>query len=549
MIKVFQSTDTSFTSNGDIVLKPYRAKVRKEDNGAYYLDIEVGVEYTDWLVSGNILVANTPQGDQAFRISDYEKTNNKIKIKANHVFFDSVNYLIADAYVVDRNANDALDHLNMATDPVSEFTTWSDVGTENSYRCVRKSLYEAIQTVIERWGGHLIRDNFSIRLYTDWGADNGVVVRYKKNLQNISVNEDWSKVVTKLMPVGRDGLLLPEVYVLSQVQYELPYTKAVSFNQQIDQQDYETEEAYHDALIADLRHQAQIYVENNCVPKVNYTLKAHLDTITDVGDVVHVIDERLRVNLITNVIAYTYDCILDRYTEIEFGNFQQKLSGLISTVTSTAESIATEKVDSAMVILGEELQQAQDTIMGILGNSYVIYDGDQILVVDALPKEEAHNVLRINSGGIGFSQNGINGTFNSAWTIDGTMDMQQINVIGLTADLIKGGTLKLGSQSNQSGLLEIYDEGNTLIGQMDKNGLKMFGVDGSYVLLNNTVGFAGYDRNDNPIYWVSQDEFHMRKSVIEEEITLCNKMRFIPITLYSGSTIVNDGIGLVSVGG
>ena len=88
MIKVFQSTDTSFTSNGDIVLKPYRAKVRKEDNGAYYLDIEVGVEYTDWLVSGNILVANTPQGEQAFRISDYEKTNNKIKIKANHVFFD-----------------------------------------------------------------------------------------------------------------------------------------------------------------------------------------------------------------------------------------------------------------------------------------------------------------------------------------------------------------------------------------------------------------------------------------------------------------------------
>ena len=84
---------------------------------------------------------------------------------------------------------------------------------------------------------------------------------------------------------------------------------------------------------------------------------------------------------------------------------------------------------------------------------------------------------------------------------------------------------------------------------MDKNGLKMFGVDGSYVLLNNTVGFAGYDRNDNPIYWVSQDEFHMRKSVIEEEITLCNKMRFIPITLYSGSTMVNDGIGLVSVGG
>ena len=30
----------------------------------------------------------------------------------------------------------------------------------------------------------------------------------------------------------------------------------------------------------------------------------------------------------------------------------------------------------------------------------------------------------INNGGIAFSQTGINGTFNSAWTIDGTLNMQ-----------------------------------------------------------------------------------------------------------------------------
>ena len=70
-----------------------------------------------------------------------------------------------------------------------------------------------------------------------------------------------------------------------------------------------------------------------------------------------------------------------------------------------------------------------------------------------------------------------------------------------------------------------------LIAELNKNGLKMYGVDGSYVLMNNQVGFSGYDRNDNPIYWVNGDEFHMKKSVVEEEITLCNKMRFIPITI------------------
>lgn len=39
----------------------------------------------------------------------------------------------------------------------------------------------------------------------------------------------------------------------------------------------------------------------------------------------------------------------------------------------------------------------------------------------------------------------------------------------------------------------------------------------------------------------------MKKSVVEEEITLCNKMRFIPITIKDSSeNVVNDGIGLVS---
>ena len=75
----------------------------------------------------------------------------------------------------------------------------------------------------------------------------------------------------------------------------------------------------------------------------------------------------------------------------------------------------------------------------------------------------------------------------------------------------------------------------------------MNAIDGSYVLINPQVGFAGYDRNDNPIYWVSEDEFHMKKSVVEEEITLVDKMRIIPITITDEyEEIVNDGIGFVS---
>lgn len=553
MIKVFGQTDKSFVSNGDVVLLPLKAKVHKEDNGDYYLDLETGLEYIDYLTEGNIVVANTPQGEQAFRIGNVQKTKSKLSSKCYHIFYDSKNYLIADSYVVDKTCNDALDHLNSATEPQSEFTTISDVGTVNSFRCVRKSLYEAIQTVIERWGGHLVLDNFNIAIRTEIGQDNGVTVQYKKNLKEITCQENWDNVVTKLLPVGKDGLLLnaldpdADIYVTSNVQYALPYTKTVSFTQDdINQEDYPSEEAYQQALVSDLLMQAIEYVESNSLPQVNYTLKANLEKITDVGDTVAVVDERIGVNLLTNVIKYDYDCLLEQYTEIEFGNFKQTLSGLVGNITASVDKTVTEQVQGVSASLSNELQQATDSIMSVMGDSYVIYDGNQVLVLDRLPKESAVNVLRVNSGGIGFSQTGINGTFTSAWSIDGTLNMQAINVINLVADMIKGGTLKLGSHLNASGILELYDDANNLVGQMNKDGLKMFGLDGSYVVMNDSVGFAGYDRNDNQIYWVNGDEFHMKKSVIEEEITLCNKMRFIPIQITSGGTVVNDGIGLVS---
>lgn len=561
MIKLFGITDRDFISNGDLVINPKKAVIHKEDNGSFYLELETDDSYADDLTEGRIIIANTPQGDQAFRVTNPSMKKHRIKIKAYHVFYDSENYLIRDSYVVDKNCNDALDHLNSATDTTSPFTTISDVETIHSFRCVRKSLCEAIQVILERWGGHLVRDNFNIGIRDVIGQDNGVTIRYAKNLKEIVKTEDWDNVVTKLLPTGKDGILLNaldqsvDVYVYaSYTTYEIPYTKTVHFSQDyIEEENYQDasgnldETAYKQALITDLRQQAQTYVNTYCIPQINYTLKANPEKITDIGDTIEVIDEELGINLFTNVIKYKYDCLLKQYTEIEFGNFQKSLSSLMSDVNSTATEAAIEATEVVRVTLSNELQQATNKIWNTLGNSYVIYEGDKILIVDSLPKETATNVIMINNGGIGFSHTGITGVFNSAWTIDGTLNMQAINVINLTADLIKGGTLKLGSKDNQSGIFELYDGANNLVGLMDKNGLKMYGVDGSYVLMNDEVGFAGYDRLGNKIYWVSQDEFHMKKGVMEEEITLCNKLRFVPITLDDGNgNITNDGIALVS---
>ena len=544
MLRVFSPSDTDFTSNGDVVIQATLAVVHKADNGDYFLELQCGLDYVDYVKSENIIVAPTPQGAQAFRIENVEATRSKITVKAWHKFYDSKNYLIADSYVVDKNCNDALDHLNSATDNESPFTTLSDVQTVASYRCVRKSLYEAINTVLERWGGHLVRDNNSIQIRQSIGSDNGVTIQYRKNLKDISVSYDWSGVCTKLLPVGKDGFTID--YVYSQQQYDVPYTKTVSFEQDINSEDYEDEDQYQTALRDDLTAQAQKYLETSQYPAINYTLNANMDKITDIGDTVVVFDERLGVNITTHVLSFEYDCIQEKYIQVQFGTAQATLSDLMSDVTNDINASINENNQTLSVTLKDSLTEAENKIWNALSSSYVIYQGNQILVVDTLPAEDAHNVIRINSGGIAFSNTGINGSFTTAWSIDGTFNAQAINVINFTADLIKGGTLKLGSNLNQYGLIEIYDEANTLIAQLDKNGLKMYAQNGAYIIINTEVGFAGYDKNNVKTFWVSEDEFHQKKSVVEEEITLCNKMRFIPIEVYDNGTLVNDGIGLVS---
>ena len=553
MIRIFGQTDKLYTSNGDIVIQPYKAKIHKEDSGDYYLDLECGLEYADYITQGRLVVAPDPAGAQAFRIDNPEKLMHKIKARAWHVYYDSENYLISDSYVVDKNCNDALDHLNNATEPASEFTTISDVTSINSFRCVRKSLREAVETVCERWGGHIVRNNFNIAIRQNIGVDNGVTVRYGKNLKDIVVTEDWDKVVTKLMPVGRDGIKLPEVYLIADTSYPIPYTKVVSFEQDINEEDYKNADgttdtaAYEAALIDDLRLQAQKYIEVKQYPQINYTLKGNLEKITDSGDKVEVIDERLGVDLVTSVISFDYDCILEKYTEVSFGNFKKKLSGYSGAISAGVSTAIKETTETVTATLQDEMTAATSQIWEALSGSNVIYEGDKILVVDKLPKESATYVMMINAAGIGFSNTGINGTFSSAWSINGTLNMQNINVINLVADLIKGGTLKLGSNLNSYGRLEVYNAANTLIGTFDKDGIILYGTNGTYLVMNPVVGFAGYDSAGNLTFWVTEDEFHMKKSVVEEEITLCNKVRFIPITITDNSNnVINDGIGLVA---
>lgn len=410
MIRVFNANDRDFTTNGNGVIVPINARVKNSQNGEFYFELTAESKYNSLLQQDKLLIVPTPQGLQPFRISkNITKKGNRITLKANHVFYDSANYVIADSYAVNKTCEGALRWFNNATDTRSPFTMSSDNSHTDNLRIVRKSLLEAVSEVVERWGGYLVRDGWSVAVKNSIARDNQITIAYRKNLQELTATYDFSAVVTKALPVGKDGILLPELYINAPVSYSVPYSKVIPIDQDIEKDDYDTEEAYTQAVISDLRTQATKYVNQYCYPQVTYTLKGKPEKVSDIGDIIRVHDERIGVDITTQVISYEYDVITGGYASLTFGNFGETLGGLMSAVNSNTKAIVNEEVG--------KISSSVNNIMTLLQGSYCIYRGYDILLCDHIPLSTASHILRFSDKGITVSTNGINGTFKDVYNL------------------------------------------------------------------------------------------------------------------------------------
>lgn len=544
MIRVYDPTERLFNHNGLKVLSPLFAEILKVDNGDYYIELEDLLDNLEYYQKGMIIRVTTPWGIQGFRCDNPIIQNNRISCKAWHLSYDSENYIINDATSTDKNCNDALNHYNDNTDTKSPFTVISDIPALKTTRAVRKSLYAVFVDLLNTYSGHWERDNFTFGIRSRIGQDRGVVLAYNKNITDIKVEEVWDNVCTKLLPyikVDDEEITLDEIYVeANENLYDIPNTKAIEFK--FEEGEGVVVPSSRSAWQEWLRGQALMYLEANKLPKVNYSVSAELDNVSDVGDIIYVKHPKCKIDLITNVISVKYDAIKGRYTAVEFGNFKREIKSLVNEVANVIKTDIDKNIVNNNALLQAELGKATSEINTVLSGGYVINNGNEILIVDRLPKEESTYCLKINNAGIGFSRTGIYGTFHSAWTIDGTLNMQAINVINLTASLIKGGTLRLGGINNSSGTFELYDNSNKLIALMDREGLTVHAQNGDYVKLNAEVGFAGYNKSGTKIYWADGDVFRMKNAEVENEIKIAGRIKIVPV-----STSENVGVGFIAI--
>ena len=551
MIRVYNATEKLFNNNGIKVLHPLFAEITKVDNGDYYLELEDILDNSEYYQKGLIIRVPTPWGEndyQGFRCDNPTIRNNRILCKAWHLSYDSKNYIINSATATQKDCNGAMHHYNDNTDFKSPFTVISDISYSTTSTMERKTLFEVFTELVSKdmYGGHWYRDNFNFGILSSIGQDRGVVLAYNKNITDIEVSENWDNVCTKLLPYATNGdqtITLAQTYVeLNEHSTDMPFTKVLKFEHNLKKEEGETDEAFIAKIKDWLYDEAVKYLQANKDPQINYSVSANIDNVSDVGDTIIVKHPKYKRDIPTSVISLKYDVISKRYTSIEFGNFKKEVKNLTQEIASIAQSNSDKKIENTGTILQNQLASATSSITSVLSASNVIYNGNEILVVDKLPKETAVYCIRINSAGIGFSKTGINGTFTSAWAINGTLDMQAINVINLTASLIKGGILKLGGVDNASGTFELYDNSNKLIALMDREGLTVYATNGNYVKLNAEVGFAGYNKSGTKIYWADGDVFRMKNAEVENEIKIAGKIKIVPV-----STSDSVGVGFVAL--
>lgn len=219
-IELYPRDQTDFSHHGYALDDISNDIVTWQLNAKFTLtfDYPMFSEHAGDLVAENIVRVPVPGGKAAFRIAQVIKSMGHLSITAYHVFWDLNDDFIADTNIVDKDGQGALDQIMRAANYPTGVKVLSTIGNVTNARLVRMSIIKALlgtddNSFLNRWGGEFDWQDFSFSVNPRLGKDRGVHFEYVHNLTGYEATKDSSGIITRLLPEGYNGLLLPELYV------------------------------------------------------------------------------------------------------------------------------------------------------------------------------------------------------------------------------------------------------------------------------------------------------------------------------------------------
>ncbi|PEK83580.1 hypothetical protein COK36_01555 [Bacillus cereus] len=399
LIKLFKPDETDFLHNGIGILSDavHEATVQEDLNGLYVLSFKYPLFSPHGLdIKGQSLIqVPTPDGEQLFRVANPSPSMGIVSVFCYHVFYDLIDNFLEDTNIVGKTGLGALVQLKGALQYPTKFNFFSDIGKLNNARLVRMNPIEALldtgkdNSFLNRWGGELKRDNFNVNILEKRGLNRGVVIQHKKDLLGYEASVDWQSPITKIMPIGFDGLLLPEKYVTSANvdKYVNPKIKTVPFeNVKAAIGDYADDE---DAIpledaYALLRQKARAMFENDHVDQPLATYKVGFQELSQteeykdfavlqsvyMGDTVTVDHSEDGIYIQAKVISYKYDPVKERYIDITLGNFKDSFTSKTNKIDKIQDEVLniTTDINAGLGDADERLKKLREDLTTTNGN-------------------------------------------------------------------------------------------------------------------------------------------------------------------------------------
>lgn len=559
---LFAANTTKFDTNGiGALADAVSCIVTEERNGMFELEMQypiTGLHYSEIELSSIILaVPGDGRDKQPFRIYKITKPlNGIVTVYAQHISYQ-LSHIPCMPFSAG-SAGLALAGFKTYAAEACPFEFWTDVTTVGNYSqvipaSIRSRLGGVEGSILDTYGGEYEWDGYTVKLHASRGADNGVTLRYGKNITDLTQEENISSTITGVCPywAGTDGITvtLPEKVLSAENAANFPYPRTVPLDLSGEFEEKPT--------VEELRAKAQAYISKSGIGvpaislDVSFVALWQTEDYKDIAplervrlcDTVTVMFEKLGVSAKAKVISTVYNVLLDRYDHIEIGDAKSTLAG---TIASTNQTVA-EKTSSSF--LQAAVDRATGWITGANGG-YVVMCKDangqpyEILIMDTPNIETAQKVWRWNSGGLGYSKNGYAGPYSLAMTQDGaivadfitagTLNANVVKIINLIADHVKSVngnyTLSIGSANL---LLESNNEKKVWINATTTEGR------------DQGVVFA-YGKDANGIEHESHmDGFAVKTDTVDADTIQLIKLRPAPgqNTLYTNWVRINAADG------
>ncbi|HEL1931419.1 TPA: phage tail protein [Streptococcus suis] len=377
MICLYAAEESLFEHNGLGILDNDLKKCHVEEliNNLYTLTAQypLWAKFGKLIRNGMIIKAPTPNGDQLFRIYQSKPSMGMLEIHAFHIFYDLAFNFVEDTNIVSKSGQAWLQQLSQNTQYSHPFTFFSDISKVAGSRVVRKNCVEILlntsldNSFVNRFGGEILRDNFKVYFNRAIGENRGFKIRHKKNLKGYTANIDDKSVITRIMPIGFDGLLLPEKYVDSPRIRDYPFPRIgkvevdvkAAVGENADAKDAVPLNEAYTKMRTLIKEQFGVIDVPTCSYEVDFVELSktkeyadfqNLETVR-IGDTVTVSHDEDGFYVEAKVIRYEYDSLAGSLLRIEAGQFESRSSNnSINQQRSIEQQLEDVKIETSNMV-------------------------------------------------------------------------------------------------------------------------------------------------------------------------------------------------------